>query len=208
MSAPIRVLGISGSPRRHGNTETLLDAFLDGARGAGGEVEKVILRSLDYAPCRGCNVCHQTGVCILEDELTPIFEKIRAADVLAVASPIYSMGITAELKGLIDRAQFLWARKFMLKDLYFSHEHLKRHKGVFISTAGLGWDNVFDAAFPAITAFFNTVGFEYWDNVIANDMDASGGVKGHPTALTEGRKKGEEVVHLLARTDEGTSKKN
>jgi len=200
MTEPVKVLGISGSPRRHGNTETLLDAVLEGAREAGADVEKNVLRSLDYASCRGCNACHRTGVCVIQDDLTPVFEKIAAADVLVIASPIYSMGITAETKGLIDRAQYIWARKFILKTLYFTAGHTRRHKGIFVSTAGLGWENVFDAAFPAITAFFNTTGFEYWDNVIANDLDRYGGIAGHPTALAEGREKGREVVALLQKT--------
>jgi multimeric flavodoxin WrbA len=193
----VRVLGISGSPRRHGNTETLLDSFLEGAKQAGAETEKVILRDLEYSPCRGCNVCHKNGQCIVKDDLTQLFDRILDADCIAVASPIYSMGITAELKGLIDRAQYLWARKFILKTLYFPHEHIKRHKGIFISTAGLSWDNVFDAAFPAITAFFNTIGFEYYDNIIANEMDRYNGIRGHPTALTEAHEKGVKVVRGL-----------
>ena len=130
----------------------------------------------------------------MEDDAPPLFDRILSMDCIAVASPIYSMGITAELKGLIDRAQYLWAKKFVLKTLYFPNEHIQRHKGVFISTAGLSWDNVFDAAFPAITAFFNTIGFEYYDNIIANDMDTYNGIKGHPTALDEARDKGRRVV--------------
>jgi len=195
----VRVLGISGSPHRHGNTETLLDAFLEGAGNAGGSVEKTILKDLDYTPCRGCNICHKEGVCIVKDDAPRLLEHILSADCLAVASPIYSMGITAELKGLIDRAQYIWARKFVLKTLYFPDSHIRRHKGIFISTAGLAWDNVFDAAFPAITAFFNTMGFEYYDNIIANDMDRYKGIRGHPTALAEARAKGEEVVRVIER---------
>ena len=190
----VNVMGISGSPHRHGNTETLLDAFLDGAAEKGAGIEKVILKELGYSPCRGCNACHKTGVCIMEDDAPPLFDRILSMDCVAVASPIYSMGITAELKGLIDRAQYIWAKKFVLKTLYFPHEHIQRHKGVFISTAGLSWDNVFDAAFPAITAFFNTIGFEYYDNIIANDMDTYKGIKGHPTALDEARDKGRRVI--------------
>lgn len=190
----VNIMGISGSPHRHGNTETLLDAFLAGAAEEGAGIEKVILKKLEYSPCRGCNTCHKTGVCIMEDDAPPLFDRILSMDCIAVASPIYSMGITAELKGLIDRAQYLWAKKFVLKTLYFPNEHIQRHKGVFISTAGLSWDNVFDAAFPAITAFFNTIGFEYYDNIIANDMDKYKGIKGHPTALQEARDKGRRVV--------------
>ncbi|MDD5186790.1 MAG: flavodoxin family protein [Methanoregula sp.] len=193
----VTVLGISGSPHRHGNTETLLDSFLDGARAAGATVEKVVLRDLDYLPCMGCNSCHKTGSCIVHDDAITLFDKILAADCIAVASPIYSMGITAELKGLIDRGQYLWARKFILKTLYFSNDHIKQHKGLFISTAGLSWDNVFDAAFPAITAFFNGTGFEYYDNIIANRMDEHGGIKKHPTALKDSFEKGQTVVRVL-----------
>lgn len=194
---PVKVLGISGSPHRHGNTETLLDAFLEEVSEAGGEADKVILKDLDYSPCRGCNVCHKDGECIVKDQALPLFDRILTMDCLAVASPIYSMGITAELKGLIDRAQYIWARKFIQKTLYFTDDHIRSHKGIFISTAGLSWDNVFDAAFPAITAFFNTIGFEYYDNIIANEMDTYHGIRGHPTALKEAHAKGREVVRVI-----------
>jgi multimeric flavodoxin WrbA len=189
-----KVLGISGSPRRHGNTETLLDSFLEGTREAGADAEKVILRDLNLVPCRGCNVCHRDGTCIVRDDIGPLYDRILSVDILALASPIYTMGITAETKALIDRSQYLWAKKYKLKTLYFTREHIQRHKGLFISTAGQGWDYVFNAAFPAMTAFFDVVGFEYYDNIIANDMDRYGGIRGHPTALVEAREKGKKVV--------------
>jgi multimeric flavodoxin WrbA len=193
----IKVLGISGSPHRHGNTETLLESFLEGAHASGATVEKVVLKKLQYSPCRGCNSCHKTGECIVHDDAIILYEKVLASDCLAVASPIYTMGITAELKGFIDRQQYLWARKFILKTLYFSDDHIKCHKGIFISTAGLGWENVFDGAFPVITALFNTTGFEYYDNVIANNMDAYGGISKHPTALKDAFEKGQKVIGVL-----------
>lgn len=193
----VTVLGISGSPHRHGNTETLLDKFLEGATGAGASADKVVLKDLQYSPCRGCNACHKTGECIVQDDAIALYTRIMASDCIAVASPIYTMGITAELKGLIDREQYLWAKKFILKTLYFSDDHIKRHKAIFISTAGLGWDNVFDGAFPIITALFNTVGFEYYDNIIANDLDRYGGIRQHPTAMKAAFEKGEKVVRVL-----------
>jgi multimeric flavodoxin WrbA len=193
----VTVLGISGSPHRHGNTETLLDRFLDGAKDAGAEVEKVVIKTLIYRSCQGCNACHKDGVCILTDDFTPLFERIIAADVLALASPIYSMGITAELKSLVDRAQPYWARKFVLKSLYFDYDHIQSHKGLFISTAGQSWDNVFDGAFPIVNAFFSDMGFEYYDNIIANKMDEYGGIKGHPTALDDAFAKGQKIVRVI-----------
>jgi multimeric flavodoxin WrbA len=203
MDAVVSVLGISGSPHRHGNTETLLDAFLDGAREAGGGVDKVVLKNMEYAPCQGCNACHKDGVCIIEDELIPLFDRILSMDALALASPIYTMGITAEMKGFLDRAQYLWARKYILKTLYFTRDHIRMHKGVFISTAGTGWENVFSSAFPIMTAFFDIMGFEYYDNVIANDMDRYKGIRNHPTALAGAREKGGKVVSEIVRLREG-----
>ncbi|HTY52498.1 MAG TPA: flavodoxin family protein [Methanomicrobiales archaeon] len=200
---PVKVIGISGSPHRHGNTETLLDAFLDGAKEAGGEVDKVVLRSISYDPCKGCNACHKDGVCIIEDDLIPLFDRILTMDVLALASPIYTMGITAETKGFLDRAQYLWARKYILKTQYFTREHIRRHKGVFISTAGTGWENVFSSAFPSMTAFFDIMGFEYHDNIIANDMDRWKGIRNHPTALAEAREKGGKIVATVAGLKKG-----
>lgn len=193
----MNVLGISGSPRKGGNTETLLDAFLAGVEEAGAEKQKVILRDLEFTSCKGCNACHKTGECVLKDDLTPLFDEIIAADILALASPIYSMGITAELKAFIDRGQVYWARKFILKNLYFDYQHIQRHKGFFISTAGQNWDHVFDGAYPVITAFFNDIGFEYTDNIIANNMDEYKGIKGHPTALEEAKRRGRKAVGEL-----------
>jgi multimeric flavodoxin WrbA len=193
----VTVIGISGSPHRHGNTETLLDKFLEGAASAGAGMDKIVLRSMNYTPCQGCNACHKTGECIVRDDAEVIIERVMSCDCLAIASPIYSMGITAELKGLIDRAQYIWAQKFILKTRFYPDDLIRRHKGVFISTAGLPWEHVFDAAFPAITAFFNTIGFEYYDNIIANDMDTWHGIRGHPTALNEAFVKGEKVVRII-----------
>ena len=195
----VNVLGISGSPHRYGNTETLLDSFLDGAKAAGASVEKVVLGDIDYTPCRGCNACHKTGVCIVKDDAPKVYDKILAADILAVASPIYSMGITAQLKGFIDRAQYLWARKFILKTLNFSEDHIRRHKGVFISTAGQNLDRVFDSAYPAITALFHGTGFDYVENIVANNMDTWNGIKNHPSALKEAYEKGQQIVRDLER---------
>ncbi len=195
----IRVLGVSGSPHRHGNTERLLDAFLEGAREAGAGTDKVVLSTLAYTPCRGCNACHRTGVCILHDDAIPLLETMAGADVLAIASPIYSMGITAELKGLIDRAQYLWARRMITNTLEYSPEHLARHRGVFLSTAGSDWLNVFDGAYPVVKALFSGLGFTYAGNIVYNALDRHGGVRGHPTALAEAREAGRrEVAALLA----------
>lgn len=196
---PVQVLGVLGSPHRHGNTELLLDRFLDGALAAGGEVEKVVLTDLQYRPCRGCNACHKTGVCVLHDDAIPLIERMAGTDCCVIASPIYSMGITAELKGLVDRGQYLWAQRWILKTRSEILADPACRRGVFISTAGLSKETVFDAALPVMTAFFHGLGFADYDRLTVNGMDLYGGIEGHPTALAEASALGETVIRDLQR---------
>ncbi|WOF15230.1 flavodoxin family protein [Methanoplanus sp. FWC-SCC4] len=196
----IKVTGISGSPKKYGNTEKLLDSFLEGAESAGAATEKILLKKMKYRSCQGCNACHKTGYCVITDDLTEIFEKImNETDILVLASPIYSMSITAEMKAFIDRGQYLWARKFIKKDLVFDEEHLKTHKGVFVSTAGQDIKNVFDAAHPVVRAFFNDAGFEYYKDINVHGMDKYKGIDGHPSALTYAYGEGKKIVSELSK---------
>ncbi|MBQ4134100.1 MAG: flavodoxin family protein [Methanocorpusculum sp.] len=188
------ILALNGSPRRNGNTETVLNSFLKGAEEAGATFENIRLSSLTFKNCLGCNACHKKGVCVLKDDLTEVFEKVMKADILVLASPIYSMTVTAEMKGFIDRGQFLWAQKFKTKELVFDEEHLKRHVGVFLSTSGQGLPIMFDAAFPVVRALFNDAGFSYTENVLFAGMDEHGGVKAWPESVEEAFARGMELV--------------
>jgi putative NADPH-quinone reductase len=204
---PVRVLGISGSPRRRGNTEQLLDRFLEGAADAGGETEKIVLSTLDYHSCKGCNACHKTGVCVIDDDFIPILtEKVTEADIVALASPIYSMSITSEMKAFIDRAHPVWAQQFKLNMVHYDKEHFTAHLGFFLATSGMGRSDIFDYAYPIITAFFNGFGYGYTPdhNITAPAMDRWGGIKEHPTALASAYLAGKEAVRKLEkmRSDE------
>ncbi|HIH87755.1 TPA: flavodoxin family protein [Candidatus Bathyarchaeota archaeon] len=97
------VLGVAGSPRRGGNTETLLDEVLRGAAEAGAMTEKVVLAERDVKSCRACNACARTKVCIQKDDMVSIIEKMREAEVWVLATPVYWWGPTAQMKAFIDR---------------------------------------------------------------------------------------------------------
>ncbi len=191
------ILAINGSPRKRGNTETVLDAFLHGAEGTGASTAKISLTDIDHTNCRGCNACHKKGVCILKDELTPVFEEVLSSDILVLASPIYSMTVTAEMKSFIDRGQFLWAQKFVTKTLSFSNEHLEHHVGVYLGTSGQDIPHIFDAAFPVVRAFFNDAGFSYTENVLFPGMDQHGGVKSWPESVVFAEAEGKRIAGLI-----------
>lgn len=112
---PVRLLGIAGSPRRHGNSERLLDACLDGAREAGAEIDELIVAEAGIAPCRGCDACSLSGECVVRDGMSDVYPRLDAADAVVVATPVYFATVPAVLKALYDRCQPYWARRYVLK---------------------------------------------------------------------------------------------
>jgi multimeric flavodoxin WrbA len=99
----VRALGIVGSPRRGGNTETLVDAVLSSIAEAGGATEKVILDELTILPCRACNGCRDTNECVQTDDMHDLIDKMEECDVWILGTPVYWWGPTAQLKAFIDR---------------------------------------------------------------------------------------------------------
>ena len=98
-----KVLIISSSPRKGGNSDILCDAFAEGAKAAGNEVEKVRIADLKIGYCTGCYACQKTGKCAIKDDAKKVIDKMMAADVIVLASPVYFYSICAQLKALIDR---------------------------------------------------------------------------------------------------------
>ena len=97
-----KVLILSGSPRKGGNTDLLCDRFADGARDAGHEVERIRVCDMDIHYCTGCDSCVKTGRCVHKDDMEGIRDKMMSADVLVFASPVYFYTVTAQIKALID----------------------------------------------------------------------------------------------------------
>lgn len=96
------ILILKGSPREKGNSAVLADRAGNGAREAGAQVESIYLHGLDIRPCDACDEC-KTGTCVIEDDMTPLYPKLRAADGILLASPVYWFTFSAQLKLCIDR---------------------------------------------------------------------------------------------------------
>ena len=99
----MKVLIISSSPRKGGNSDVLCDQFAKGAVEAGHEVEKVNLREKRLSPCRACYACMENHVCAIQDDMAEIFPKLVAADVIVLASPVYFYSVCSQMKMLLDR---------------------------------------------------------------------------------------------------------
>ncbi|MGN0077403.1 MAG: flavodoxin family protein [Coriobacteriales bacterium] len=106
---PKNVLILSGSPRRGGNSDLLCDEFARGAAEAGNSVEKVFVRGERIAPCSACYYClDHGGACAIDDGMSAILDKMQAADVIVMASPVYFYSVSAQLKAVIDRSLARW----------------------------------------------------------------------------------------------------
>ncbi len=98
------VLILSASPRKGGNSDLLCDQFILGATEAGNQVEKIYVQDKEINFCLGCMDCQSNGgVCVQNDDMVEILDKMVRADVLVMATPIYFYNMDAQLKVLIDR---------------------------------------------------------------------------------------------------------
>ena len=114
-----KVLILEGSPRRNGNSAILSGEFARGAEEAGCSVEKVQIAGKKIAGCLGCNACYRNGgVCVQKDDMVEIREKMLAADVIVLASPIYFYSMTAQMKAVIDR-NYAFYQQLAGKTFYF-----------------------------------------------------------------------------------------
>lgn len=180
----LKVLGLAGSPRRHGNTELLLDQVLAGAASHGAITEKVDLCSLKIDPCDSCESCYDTGRCVVQDDYQLLFPKLIKAERIVLASPIFFLGVSAQAKAFIDRCQCFWARKYVLKDALPATDSGVRRKGYLVATAG-GHKTSFQCAAGSLRACLDTLDAEYGGELCFGGVDEKGAILKHPTALEE-----------------------
>jgi multimeric flavodoxin WrbA len=105
------VIAINGSPRKKWNTAMLLEKALEGAKSKGADTELVHLYDLQFTGCTSCFVCKlkggkSYGRCAVQDELTPVLERIHNADAILLGSPIYFGTVTGEMRSFMERLLF------------------------------------------------------------------------------------------------------
>lgn len=113
-----KVLILSTSPRKGSNSHALAEAFGKGAREAGNPVEILSLAGQSLAFCRGCLACQNTHRCVIRDFGDEIARKMRDADVLVFATPVYYYGMSGQMKTMLDRANPLYGTDYAFRDIY------------------------------------------------------------------------------------------
>ena len=98
-----KVLIISASPRKNGNSDLLCERFAQGAREKGHETEKIFLASKQIGYCKGFGVCNTTHRCVQKDDMAELLDKMVNADVIVLATPVYFYSMDGQMKTFIDR---------------------------------------------------------------------------------------------------------
>jgi len=190
---PFIVVGIQGSPRVGGNTDLLLDAALQGAADRGATVIRFHLNELNIRPCQGCGGCEKTGVCVIKDDMGLIYKALANMDSLVLASPIYFGGVTAQTKGMIDRCQALWARKYLLKTPVSDDN--RRRDMVFLSVLSSDKADLVAGIRANVKYFFDTVTLDgELTELIFPKVEHAGEIGDHWEALGQAKEAGGKLV--------------
>jgi multimeric flavodoxin WrbA len=113
-----KILFISSSLRHESNSEILAEQAFHGALAAGNKAELISLKGKEIRFCKGCLACQKTLKCVIKDDVAGILDKVRAADTLVFATPVYYYELSGQLKTLLDRLNPLYPQEYSFRDVY------------------------------------------------------------------------------------------
>lgn len=199
----MKLLGIGGSPRQGGNTDTLLARFMEGAVSRGSEVKTLSACRLKIQGCIHCDACYNKGICKFKDDMQIVYREMESADRIVLASPLHFMTVTAQMKALIDRCQALWVRKYILKIPPLGDD--RERKGFLISVGGRKTiPDLFQAELVTIKNLFRVINVIYAGDILIPGTDAKGDILRHPEALDQAYISGQEFVEGSPSKDPGS----
>lgn len=188
----MKVITFLGSPRVDGNTELLLNESIRAIQENGHEVQTYKLNLMRIKPCQDCGGCDKNGICIIDDDMTGVYQDIREADRIVLASPIFFFGMSAQAKAMVDRCQSFWCEKYLLKKTIPEGPHGR--KGLLILVGGMKKDVGIHCGDATAKAFFRTVSVPSHEVLGFLQVDAKGAILEHPTALKEAYEAGRMLV--------------
>jgi len=189
----VKIFAIHGSPRDKGNTEILLDAFLEGVAEGGLEFEKIKLYELKFSPCIACGECDHLGECVLKDDMTLLYEKYLTSDLLVVATPIFFYSHPAMVQAFFERFQAFWAKKYKLNH---SHPYGKNPKGILLSLGATKGKKLFEALVRTFKYVMDAGWGTYSGGLFFRGIDKRGEILDYPEYLEKAKTLGKEVFSL------------
>jgi len=176
---------MAGSPRRGGNSETLLDRALDGVREAAPDavIEKVVLDDMRIGACKNCGYCEAKGVCRFAeaDDMKRMYELIDSFDRFIVASPIFFGSLPAQVKVMFDRCQPYWARKFLRGERHANEDR----EALFLCVGGFDHDRFYKCCRTVMKVWCVCLDIKLTGDLFYKGIDGRGAIEKHPKALEE-----------------------
>lgn len=175
------IVVINSTERINGNSCILVNEFVNGAS-ENNNVEVINLRELNFGFCKGCLACQNTGKCILKDDINNVIDKVKNADILVFATPIYYYAISGELKTFLDRMNPLYISNYKYKEVY-----------LFTSCAD-GSIDAMNVAIEEIKGWISCFnGVELKETLCATNTTNPGDVKNHIEVLKKAYEIGNNI---------------
>ncbi len=176
----MRILGIVGSPRKGGNTDTVVGQVLAGAETEGINTERLYLGDLQIQPCRACYGCAETGACVVDDDFQLVVERMKEAGGLVLGSPVYCGTVTAQTKALIDRAD---SSQVVMEtgvdgQVRFVSRWKGRRPGVIVVVGDYGPQEALRHTAWVMELLFKDLGIQVVERVIAAGLSHVGDAEG------------------------------
>jgi multimeric flavodoxin WrbA len=194
-----QITAIYGSPRRQGNTATLLRQAVRGARDQGLTVTEIYLRDLKISPCLEIYGCTRDGECAIRDDFQGARDAILGADGIMLASPIFFYSVSAQVKILMDRFQSQWVKKHWIEGRPMGKSRPVR-KGLFLSAGATQGKKLFDGALLSVRYFFDVLDTELWDYKLFRQLDHADDIHKHPDYQAAAFQAGAALARVLQST--------
>jgi hypothetical protein len=189
------LLAIFGSQRKNGNTDLMMDSFLEGALSAASiELQKIYIRDLRFSGCQSCGYCNEHGVCVQQDDMQKVYPFFDTAERIVIASPIYFYGLSGQTKLLVDRSQATYMRKYKRIAVGNAPVTSVGKKGFFLCAGATRGKRLFDCPVLTVRYFFDAIDVESAGELCFRQIDEKGAIRLHPTALEECRQAGAAFV--------------
>jgi len=183
----MRVTAFCGSPRKGGNTETLLRKMLEGAESKGAEIVFRDLNSMNIRGCQGCNWCkeRESDFCVQNDDMQTIYKDLVDSDAVIIGSPVYMFQMSAQTKLMVDRFFGLLLPGFKSK--------IEEKKLALVFAQGAPRDS-FKDYIDASKKMLNFLKFNVTDILVASDSGDYGSVDGNSDLMEKALKIGASLI--------------
>jgi multimeric flavodoxin WrbA len=174
------VLGIAGSPRTHGNSDTLLEQALAGAASTGAQIDVIRVADLQISGCRACGHCETNDGCQVQDDMQGVYSRLFAADAIVLAAPVFFCGFPAQLKALIDRCQACYCKRQREKKQ--TPKPVTHRRGYLIGVGALKREDLFFGIQQTARYFFQALSLTYAGALLLKGLEGPNAAREDPSA--------------------------